>query len=165
MFNIGDLIIYSSQGICQIDDICEKTYSGVSKKYYVLHPVENEKLVINIPVDNDKVTMLELIVQKEAEEIMESFKEVGIEWIENNSQRYQVYSNIIKSGDRKDISKVINTLLKEKQKIEGNGKKFFEQDNKLLLYIQNILFTELAMCLNISVDEVSNKIIDNIRNQ
>jgi CarD family transcriptional regulator len=73
MFNIGDLIIYSSHGICCIDDICEKTYTGVAKNYYVLHPTENSNLEISVPVDSDKVTMLELLNREEAEEIIESF--------------------------------------------------------------------------------------------
>ncbi|MDQ6596090.1 CarD family transcriptional regulator [Bacillus salipaludis] len=41
MFNIGDLIIYSGHGICRVDDICEKTVSGITRTYYVLHPMEN----------------------------------------------------------------------------------------------------------------------------
>ena len=25
MYNVGDLVVYSSHGICRVDDICEKT--------------------------------------------------------------------------------------------------------------------------------------------
>ena len=73
MYNVGDLVVYSSHGICRVDDICEKTLLGETKKYYELHPVEDDNLKISVPVDNDKVTMLELL-NKEAEEILESFK-------------------------------------------------------------------------------------------
>ena len=31
MYNIGDLMIYSAHGICRVDDICEKTISGITK--------------------------------------------------------------------------------------------------------------------------------------
>ena len=62
MFDIGDLIIYSAQGICHIDDICKKTYAGVTRNYYILHPVHNSKLKISTPVDNNKLTMLKLKV-------------------------------------------------------------------------------------------------------
>lgn len=54
MFNIGDLIVYSGHGICCIDDICTKTYWDVAKDYRILHTVENGKLTISVPVDNDK---------------------------------------------------------------------------------------------------------------
>ena len=57
MFTIGDTIIYSVHGLCQIDDICEKTYSDVTRNYYVLHPLSQTNLTISVPVDSDKVIM------------------------------------------------------------------------------------------------------------
>jgi CarD family transcriptional regulator len=158
MFNIGDLIIYSGQGICSIDDICERTFLGVTKSYYVLHPIENSSLKISAPVDNDKVMMLELINKNEAEEIIESFRLPGIGWIEIASHRIQGYSEIVKKGNRKEISQIANTLMRKKYKAELSGKKLYEQDSKLLTAIQNILFTELAMSLNTTFEEINEKI-------
>ena len=102
MFSIGDLIIYSGQGICCIDDICAKTYCDVTRDYYVLHPIENCKLTISIPVDNDKVKMLRLIDRNEAEEIIESFKLPGINWIEICSQRAKIYFKIVMKGENNE---------------------------------------------------------------
>jgi RNA polymerase-interacting CarD/CdnL/TRCF family regulator len=31
MFDIGDVIVYSEHGLCQVDDICEKTIAGVTR--------------------------------------------------------------------------------------------------------------------------------------
>ena len=138
-----------------MDDICEKTYQGFSRKYYVLHPVYNDKLEISIPVDNNKVNIQEIIKKEEAEEIMEAFSYPGIEWIEITSRRHQIYSEIVKTGNRKEISKVLNTLMREKYKTELTGKKFYEQDNKLLTLIQNILFADLAMSFNTTSDQIS----------
>jgi CarD family transcriptional regulator len=91
MFNIGDLIIYSVHGICCIDDICEKTFMGVTRDYYILHPIQDSKLTISTPVENNKVIMLEIIDRNEAEEIIESFKLTGISWIEISSNRAETY--------------------------------------------------------------------------
>jgi CarD family transcriptional regulator len=157
MFNIGDLVIYSSHGMCHIDDICEKTYFGVTRSYYVLHPLQDSKLMISVPVDNDKVTMLELIHRDEAEEILESFKLPGIGWIELNNLRNQIYSETVKTGNHKEISKIVNTLMRKKHKAEVNGKKFFERDSKLLAFVQKILFTELAVSLNTTFEAIYEK--------
>ncbi|MFL0268692.1 CarD family transcriptional regulator [Candidatus Clostridium radicumherbarum] len=158
MFNIGDLIIYSVHGICHIDDICEKTYSGITRNYYILHPIDDCKLKISTPVDNNKVTMLELIDKYEAEEILESFKLPGVSWVEIGSQRSEIYYEIVKKGNRKEISKVLNALLRKKHKTEVNGKKLHEQDNKLLKFIENILFTELAMSSNTDYEAIHEKV-------
>lgn len=158
MFNVGDLIIYSSQGICQIDEICEKTVLGVTRNYYVLHPLDNPNLKISIPVDND--IMNRLVDRDEAEEIIQSFKLPGVSWIEKSSQRIQAYNGIIKKGNRREISQVANTLMKEKIKAESSGRKFPEKDRELLDFIQNILFSELAMSLNTTFEAVHKKVLD-----
>ena len=158
MFNIGDLIVYSSHGICHVDDICEMTYLGVAKDYYVLHPIENANLKINIPVDNDKVIMLELLNREEAEKIIESFNHPGVEWIEQCNDRIKIYSDIVKTGNRKDIARVANTLIREKIKAEKIEKKLYEKDSKLLTEIQNILFAELAVSLNTTFEKIDEKI-------
>ncbi|HWL11622.1 MAG TPA: CarD family transcriptional regulator [Ureibacillus sp.] len=156
MFNIGDTIIYSSHGLCQIDGISEKTFSGVTKTYYVLHPLNNEKLEISTPVDNKTISTL--MAKEEAEEILNLFKEPGIEWIEKGNQRTQGYSLIAKKGDRKEIAKVINTLLVKKHEIEMNEKKFPEQDRKVLIAMQSILFSELALSLDTTMEDISEQV-------
>jgi CarD family transcriptional regulator len=161
MFNVGDRIIYASQGICQIDEICEKTVLGVTRDYYVLHPLDNPSLKISIPVDND--IMNKLVDKKEAEEIIESFKGPGVRWIEKSSQRIQVYDGIIKKGDRREISQVANTLMREKIKAEKSDKKFPEKDRELLDFIQNILFSEIAISLNTSFEAVHKRVLDLIK--
>ena len=154
MFNIGDLIIYSGHGICQIDEICDKSIIGVTKKYYVLHPVQDPKLTISTPVDNDTVVMLALINKNEAEEILESFMRPGIEWIEKSSQRPHIYYEIVNAGNRKEISKIVNTLMRKKHEIEMSGKKFHEYDRKFLTFVSDILFAELAISLDTTFEEI-----------
>ncbi|MFJ5716013.1 CarD family transcriptional regulator [Neobacillus sp. NPDC093127] len=160
MFTIGDLIIYSAHGICRVDDICEKTVSGMTRPYYVLHPIENNhQLTISTPVNNNKVVMLELIHQEGANEILESFKDPGIKWVDNPNIRYRLYSDIINTGDRKEIALVVNTLMAEKMEVELHGRKLYEQDRKLLTTTQNILFKELAISLKTTFEEINDRVI------
>ena len=154
MFNIGDTIIYSSHGLCHIDDITEKTFSGITKTYYVLHPVDNVQLQINAPIDNKTISMLEIMTKEQAEDILKSFTLPGIEWIEKNNQRTQIYSAIIKKGNRKEIAKIINTLMIQKYHLQQEGKKFPEYDRKLLVEIQKVLFADLAISLNTTPKDI-----------
>ena len=163
MFNVGDLIMYSTHGICQIDEICEKTYLDVTKIYYVLHPLNNNKLKISTPVDNDKVMMLEIMDKERAETILESFKLPGIEWIENNKERNKVYSDIVNSGNREEISKILSTLKQKNQEAIDDKVKFVDQDKALLTSLQNILISELAYSLDVSTDSIF-ETIDNYIN-
>jgi CarD family transcriptional regulator len=164
MYNIGDLIIYSAHGICKIDDICEKTISGSTTMYYVLHPIDNSKqLSISIPVNNDKVIMLDLLKKEEAHEILESFQEPGILWNDKPNLRYTLYNNIVNTGDRKEIAKVVNTLLRKQNEAELHGKKLYEQDRKLLDMAQNILFKEMAISLNTTWEDINEMVLTHLK--
>lgn len=164
MFKIGDLIVYSGHGICRVDEISDKTYTGITKAYYVLHPIENsQKLTISTPVDNDKIVIVKLMNKEEAENILESFNSAGINWIEKPQLRGQMFKDIVYTGNRMDIAKVANTLLWKKHEIEMARRKFYEQDNRILSTIQNILFKELAIALNTSSEAIIEKIKSMLR--
>jgi CarD family transcriptional regulator len=154
MFNIGEVIIYSAHGLSKIDDICEKTFSNVTKTYYVLHPLEQVNLTINTPVDNDKVVMLKIMEREEAEEILQSFQHPGLCWISNPRERNITYKKVIKDGDRSEIAKLANTLMRQDIECRMNNRKLYEQDRRLLDTIQNILFKELAASLDTSFGKI-----------
>jgi CarD family transcriptional regulator len=154
MFNVGDVIIYSKHGVCKIDDICEKTCLGVTKDYYILHPIHDSKLTICAPVDNDKLVMLDLIHRDEAEEIVESFRLPGIDWIDISNERAEVYNSTVRKGNRREIANVLNTLMRKKYEADINKKKLYEQELKLLTSIQSILFSELAVSLNTTFEAI-----------
>lgn len=162
MFNVGDLIIYSSIGICQIDDICEKTFAGITRDYYVMHPIEDENLVIQNPVDNHQIRMLGMIQPEEAEEIIKTFSEPGIQWIDKGHDRLRSFSDIVKNGDRKEIAKLVNTLLRKKIELENNEKKLSEADRKLLFHLQSILFKELAISLGVTYEDIEKQVFKQI---
>lgn len=165
MFKIGEVIIYSGHGLCRIDDICEKTILGETKKYYVLQPIDNHQLTISIPVDNEKVVMLGLVEKEEAQQIVDSFDQTGFEWETNANTCYQTFRNIINSGNRSEIAKVVNTLLRKKIEAKQNDKKLYERDLKLLTETQSILYKELALALDKTVEEIEQTINESIRKE
>ncbi|UJL47379.1 CarD family transcriptional regulator [Virgibacillus sp. NKC19-16] len=158
MFNVGDLVIYSVHGLCEIDDISEKSYGKVTRNYYVMHPLENPKLTISNPVDSDQVVMLAVMGKKEAAEIIQSFQKPGISWIEDARERAKKYNSLVNTGDRKEISKVVNTLMKVNIEASRNNQRINTQDRDLLTNTQNVMFKELALSLDTSFEDISEKV-------
>ena len=154
MFNIGDTIIYSVHGLCQIDDICEKTYSDVTRNYYVLHPLSQANLTISVPVDNDKVIMLKTMNREQAEEILQSFNKPGIPWVEDVKKRKSQYNNVLKTGHRREIAKIANSLMRKSFEYSLDKKRMYDQDRRLLSTIQDLLFKELANSLDTSFEDI-----------
>lgn len=159
MFQVGDLMIYSSQGMCRVEDICEKTMNGNTRMYYVLQPMEsNFKMTIMTPVDNDKVSMLELLKIAEAEKIMEIFSGPAGEWPDHPTQRHKKFLEAINSGDRMNIAHLVLSYLERETNPDANQNRMQDNDKKLLDNAKRILFKELAACYSCSVDTIRERI-------
>lgn len=155
MFKIGDMVVYSVHGLSKIIDICEKTIAGETKMYYVLQPLEQPSLTISTPVDHQKGLIFEMMKKDEAEKILQSFAEPGADWVSEVRQRMTKYHQKVKSGDRRQIAGVLNTLMRKNIEASKSKKKLYDQDRKLMETIQNILYKELAIVLNKSFDEIA----------
>ncbi len=164
MFEIGDVIVYSAHGLCRIDDICERTLAGETRTYYVMHPLGDDNLTISCPVDSNKVKMLKTLERDEAEKVLQSFKEPGVEWIDDYRKRNAKYKEWINSADRMLIAKVINTLMRRDKELQANNKQLYEVDRRMLADIQQILFKELALTLGTTYEEILRQAEEMIEN-
>ena len=160
MFNVGDLIIYSTHGLCKIDEISEKTFGDVTKMYYIMHPVTDTNLTISIPEDSEQAVMLPILEKEDAESLLHSFEEPGIEWVEDIKKRTKKYKNLVDKGERKVIAQVLNTLMRKEIEAQIKNIRMSDQDRKLLTYLQNIMFEELAASLEMTYEDVSEKVTD-----
>jgi len=159
LFKTGDLIIYSTHGVCRIDDISDKTIADETKSYYTLHPINNaQKLQISIPVDSDKVMMLTLLDAEEASTILESFRSPGVEWNPHPNNRNREFLNVVHSGDRHEIAQVVNTLARRQAEALRSNKKLYEQDRKILENAKTILIKELSLSLDLSEETIEQTI-------
>ncbi|HLQ94898.1 MAG TPA: CarD family transcriptional regulator [Pseudogracilibacillus sp.] len=157
MFNIGDLVVYSTHGVCQIDDIYEQTIIGKTREYYKLHPVENDQhLTINAPVHGTGISIMELMDKQEAKDVLQVFSHPTKEDV--NIQP-ATYTKLVDDGDRKEIASIINTLLRKQAEAEEDNKKLNGRDRDLLRTARSALFTELSISLDTSVEKINNKIL------
>ncbi|AVK95732.1 CarD family transcriptional regulator [Lysinibacillus sphaericus] len=159
MYNVGDVVIYSSHGLCSVEDICEQTFSDITKTYYVLQPLNDSKLTIRTPIDNAKKQLRDVIQKEEAIRILQSFTSPGVEWIEQNTHRMRFHVEIIKTGDRQKQANLLNTLLRKKIEYEANEKKFPNQEEKLLHSLQEIIFSEFSIALDKPSEEIYDYVV------
>jgi CarD family transcriptional regulator len=102
--------------------------------------------------------MLKLLNHDEAVEIIQSFKIPGTEWIVDVRQRNKEYRKIVNTGNRKEIAKIANTLMRNELELNLKGKKVYDQDRMLLKSIQDLLFNEIASAMDTTVEEVFQKV-------
>ena len=66
MFQVKDYVVLGATGVCQVVSI-RREYFGdeVDREYYVLDPVGGNGLTINIPTDNQAVSLRRTMTKEE----------------------------------------------------------------------------------------------------
>ena len=156
MFNIGDTVIYATQGICKIEEKIQKELKGKMTEYFVLRPIYEKSSTIFLPLENATLmSRLRSILSKD--EIINIIKTIPSKetiWIENENLRKTKYGEIIVRGEPTELIQLIKTLFLHEKKQKERGRKFHLTDEAFLKDAEKILYDEFAYVLNIKKDEV-----------
>lgn len=153
----SEYIVYHGD-VCKIID--KKIIRGMD--YYTLIPIYDDSLVINIPVKNDKIRSL--ISKKQALDIISQIPNIPLIEAENDKYLETIYKDLLSNDDLLDLVKIIKTTYLRNQNRIDNGKKTGERDNNYLEKAEKRLYNELAIALNISIDEVISLIEKSVNN-
>ena len=74
-------------------------------------------------------------------------------WIQEENQRKQTYRDLISSGDRTALLKMVNTLYRYKAAQAAAGRKFHQCDDNFLRDAEKLLTSEIALVLEMSQEE------------
>ena len=167
MFKVNDTIMYGTQGICEIIDITEKDFMGAKKEYYVLKPVNDSSATLYAPKGNEKAEkkMRRILSKEEIYALIESMPDENANWIQNENERKEIYKQIITSGDRVELVKMIKALYFQKKKREMEGKHLYISDERFLKEAEKILYDEFQFVLNLKKSEVLPFIFQKIENK
>lgn len=155
MFNVGETVLYGSEGVCKITEITEKTFGDTAIEYYILTPVFNNRSTFFVPTANSALTakMHPLLTNSEVMDIIETTEELG-SWIESDIERKEYFKEIISGGNIKKIASMLKSLLRHKDEMESIGKKLHKPDEMVFKEAQKILYEEFAMVMDLSKDDV-----------
>ena len=142
MKKVGDYIVYR-RDVCKITNIKDIN----NNKYYVLEPLRDKSLHIDVPVDNKLGLIKELITKEE----------------KDDDRKIEMrYKELLDSGTHENLIKVIKTTYIRNKNREKTNKKISERDTKYFNLAEEYLYSEIGIVLNISFDEVKDYIISKI---
>ena len=154
MFQINDTVMYGNAGVCRIVDIRPESFAGERKTYYVLKPVASDTSTIYCPVDNQKIKMRKLLSTAEIYQLIQTMPDAQTSWIENEQERKEAFSEIVKHGSHRELVQLIKTLYHKREERLAEGKKFHLADERIMREAEQILYGEFAHVLHIRQDEV-----------
>lgn len=155
MFKVNDVIIYGTQGVCQIVGVEEKTVSGVKKNYFVLKPVNDSGSTIFAPTDNGYVLkkMRRLLSKTEINKLVDSMPDEEVVWIKNDNDRKEHYQKILTSGDHVELIKMIKAIYAHKKEREAEGRRLHMVDEHFFKEAEQILYNEFQYVLKMNSKE------------
>ena len=95
-----------------------------------------------------------LLTGEEIEEIIKEMPEESSLWKESSSERAELYSQILESGDRKRLAQLVRTLYLRQKHLIARGRHLHSLDERFFKNAENLLFDEFSAVLGISQDEV-----------
>lgn len=156
MFSIGDRVIYGIHGVCEIYGTEERVVDRKKVQFFVLQPVDQRATKYYIPSHNPAALakLRPLLSKDELIALLQSDSVRRDCWIAEESLRKATYRELISSGDREALLRMIHTLQCHRRECTGKGKKFHLCDENFLRDAQRLLSAELSAVLQIPVQDV-----------
>ena len=156
MYQIGEIFVYGSSGVCEIVDIKKADFGGSEKTYYILAPIYDKKETIFVPVDSEKLVskMKELLTPDDIIALIKTMPHKESIWIENVNIRREEYKKIIKNADREELITLLKTLYERRNMLQLAGKKLSVYDERFLKQAQHIIHSEIALVLQLPREEI-----------
>ncbi|MCR5600803.1 MAG: CarD family transcriptional regulator [Ruminococcus sp.] len=156
MYNVDDVVMYGTFGICKIIAVEKRNFTGEEQEYFILRPVNSDKNAFYVPTENKAaLSKLHSVCSKtEADELISHMNSDELIWIDNDIKRKEEYSRILKEADHHELIMLIKTLYLRRKELNAVGKKLRSADENYLNLAENMLFEEFAYALDIDRGEV-----------
>lgn len=158
MFQIGNYVVYK-RDVCEICNIKKNHFHG--KDYYVLHPIDDDSLVIDVPMENQGGFMRPIISKDEAEAFIKTIPDIPTITAQDRAIENE-YKILMRSNEMNDLIKIIKTSYLRNDVRRENGKKLSEIDDTYLKRAEQILYNELSISLGMTFDGVKQYVIESI---
>ena len=160
MFKVGDYIVYGKGKICIVDEIGPQDLPGTrtDRLYYTLSPVYSSETIF-VPVDAP-VFMRPVITREEAVHLIQQIPAIqesaalpGQDMDRRKLPEY--YDHLIESHNCQDLVQLIITLYAKNRTALETGKRVCQTDQNYMKEAQAMLHGELAVALQIPIENVA----------
>ncbi len=161
MFKENDYVMYKKT-VCKIREIKHNKMN--EKDYYILIPIDDDSLIIDVPTDNKMGYLRNIVSKDEALKIITEIKNIKPLDNINEKNLESTYKDLMSKGTHEDLIKIIKTsYLRNETRLKEN-KKISEKDTKYFDLAEKYLYNELSISLNKSFEETKSYIINCMSN-
>lgn len=157
MYKVNEIVSYSSQGICEITEICQREIAGIVMDYYVMKPVFDSRSTVFVPVSNEKLVsrMRRVMSPGEASELIETINDGEILWVDNDAERRDLYQSILTEGLPSRLAALLRTLILRKRTLETASRKLRSTDETCMRTAEKLIVRECSYALGEDQDSLT----------
>ena len=165
MYQIGDCVVYGVHGVCRVIGMEKQLVNRKRSLYMVLQPLAQTESRFYLPTENPTaMAKLKTVMTKEAlVELLASDQVRQEEWIPDENRRKQYYRELIGSGDRVSLMRMITNLYRYKQTQLDAGRKFHQSDDNFLRDAERLLSSEIALVMELSQEDARNYLREQLK--
>ena len=161
MYAVGEFVQYGIHGICRVCDVEERVIDRKRVQYLVLQPKEQEGSRYLVPAHNAAAMakLRPVLTQEDLNLLIRSKAVMEDGWIEDENQRKQYYRELINSGDRTALLRMIRTLFRHKEQQLAAGRKVHLCDDNFLRDARRLIDEEFSVVLGMEAAAVGEYIL------
>ena len=161
MYQSGDYVVYGIHGVCRVLQQEQQNVDRRQVTYLVLEPLEQAGARFLVPAHNQAALakLRPVLSYEELDALLHSREVRENAWIADENRRKQHYRELINSGDRMALLRMVRTLHLQKSAQAAAGRKFHMCDDNFLRDAERLLNSEFSLILGIEPNEVSSYVL------
>ena len=165
MYQAGDWVVYGIHGVCRVIGTEKQLVNRKRTQYLVLEPLAQAESRFYLPTENPTaMAKLRAVLSKEELTELIGSEEVRQDvWIQEENLRKQHYRDLIGSGDRVSLMKMVSTLYRYKASQAAAGRKFHQSDENFLRDAEKLLASEISLVMELSPEEARNYLREQLK--
>jgi len=157
VFNIGEILIYRND-LCEVIDI--KHRGKEMGDYYVIIPLHDKSLKIEIPTSNDNNNIRKLMTKEEIENLVKDIPNIPAVECEDKRFIENKYKELMNNKNPIDLIRILKTTYLKNEKIT-DLKTVIKNSNYFSL-AEKYLYQEIAIVLNMEYEDVKTYITNEL---
>lgn len=165
MFQVNDMVLYGTNGVCKVVDIDERDCGGRMVEYYILKPIYASNSTVFVPVNNEKLTskMRYVLTKEEIDEKIHSISKEHEAWMDDERERKEHFKDMVSRADTFELIQLIEMLMEHRKRVAERGKKLHVADERMLQEAEKMICDEFSFVLGIPKEDVPSYITSSMR--
>ncbi len=165
MYQAGDWVVYGIHGACRVVGTEKQLVNRKRTQYLVLEPLSHSESRFYLPLENPTaLAKLKPVLSKGELSALLASDEVRQDiWVPEDSLRKHHFRELLGSGDRIAVMRMITTLYRYRDSQLAAGRKFHQSDENFLRDAEKLLTSEISLVMEKSAEDARNYLREQLK--